>query len=64
MVSIMFFTYFVSGHLEIYRIFTPKVCFDAVTLIVLDMIVIFVAFIFKRAAPCQTEEKVDKAKQE
>ncbi|EMD44042.1 phosphatidylinositolglycan biosynthesis class O protein, putative, partial [Entamoeba histolytica KU27] len=49
LLSIMIFTYFVSGHLEIFRIFTPKVCFDAAITVVVDVIVFVVYFILREA---------------
>ena len=62
MVSIMLFTYFQSGHLEIFRIFTPKVCFDGITLLIIDFVVLIVTLIMKRVKNVEIVENDEKEK--
>ncbi|BFU22861.1 phosphatidylinositol-glycan biosynthesis class o pr [Entamoeba histolytica] len=56
LVPIMFFTYFVSGHLEIFRIFTPKVCFDISFCIVTDIMIV-IGYFLQKLTPKQLEEE-------
>ncbi|EDR27884.1 hypothetical protein, conserved [Entamoeba dispar SAW760] len=56
LVPIMFFTYFVSGHLEIFRLFTPKVCFDISFCIATD-VMIGIGYFLQKHAPKQLEEE-------
>ncbi|KAL7720911.1 GPI ethanolamine phosphate transferase 3 [Entamoeba marina] len=57
LLSLMIFTYFQSGHLEIFRIFTPKVCFDAIIVIIVDIAIILTYFLLRRSDDLNLHKK-------